>query len=210
MKKYAVYSWMVNCVSEKFCLWQSTTISMRTNTKCLFVRSNHFYSTFKLSQHSFCLTHVFTPKYSIFFCWVRFLVLLQYSTIYQTTETIFCWMLIFSFHCQSDASFFCQNNLPIYQNLFTGWPLWKDKADTWGNKTCLQPTQTQKENTTIYYNKLLKMKVNTCFQGNCQNKRGIGGTPQRLTETRGHISEHFKSIQIIIDKSSIFWTVGLS
>ena len=46
------------------------------------------------------------------------------------------------------------------------------------------------------------IKVNTCFQGNCQNKRGIGGTPQRLTETRGHISEHFKSIQIIINKSS--------
>ena len=107
-------------------------------------------------------------------------------------------------------AFFCQNNLPIYQNLFSGWPLWKDKADTWGNKTCLQPTQTQKENTTIYYNKLLKMKVNTCFQGNCQNKRGIGGTPQRLTETRGHISEHFKSIQIIINKTSIFWMGGLS
>ena len=70
--------------------------------------------------------------------------------------------------------------------------------------SCLLPTQTQKEDTTIYYNKLLKIKVNTCFQGNCQNKRGIGGTPQRLTETRGHISEHFKSIQIIINKSSIF------
>ena len=51
---------------------------------------------------------------------------------------------------------------------------------------------------------ILKIKVNICFQGNCQNKRGIGGTPQRLTETRGHISEHFKSIQIIINKSSIF------
>ena len=84
MKKYTVYSWMVNCVFEKFCLWQSTTISMWTNTKCLFVRSNHFYSTFKLSQQSFCLTNVLTPKYSIYFCWVRFLVLLQYSTIEPT------------------------------------------------------------------------------------------------------------------------------
>ena len=158
LKKYTVYSWMVNCVSEKFCLWQSTTISMRTNTKCLFVRSNHFYSTFKLSQHSFCLTHVFTPKYSIFFCWVRFLVLLQYSTIYQTTETIFCWMLIFSFHCQSDASFFCQNNLPIHQNLFTGWPLWKDKADTWGNKTCLFMFTTN-TNTKRRHNYLLQQVI---------------------------------------------------
>ena len=47
-----------------------------------------------------------TPKYSIYFCWVRFLVLLLYSTIEPTTETTFCWILIFSFHCQSDASFF--------------------------------------------------------------------------------------------------------
>ena len=117
-----------------------------------------FYSTFKLSQQSFCLTHVLTPKYSIYFCWVRFLVLLQYSTIEPTTETIFCWMLIFSFHCQSDASFFCQNNLPIYQNLFTGWPLWKDKVDTWGNKTCLFMFTTN-TNTKRKHNYLLEQVI---------------------------------------------------
>ena len=129
---------------------------MRTNTKCLFVRSNHFYSTFKLSQHSFCLTHVFTPKYSIFFCWVRFLVLLQYSTIEPTTETIFCWMLIFSSHCQSDASFFCQNNFPINKTYSQADHYEKTKLIPEVIKhvyLCLQPTQTQKGNTTIYYNK---------------------------------------------------------
>ena len=104
-------------------------------------------------------------------------------------------------------AFFCPNNLRIIKTYSQADHYEKTKLIPEVIKhvySCLQPTQTQKENTTIYYNKLLKIKVNTCFQGNCQNKRGIGGTPQRLTETRGHISEHFKSIQIIINKSSIF------
>ena len=104
-------------------------------------------------------------------------------------------------------AFFCPNNLRIIKTYSQADHYEKTKLIPEVIKhvySCLQPTQTQKENTTIYYNKLLKIKVNTCFQGNCQNKRGIGGTPQRLTETRGYISEHFKSIQIIINKSSKF------
>ena len=138
--------------------------------------------------------------------------LLQYSTIEPTTEASFCWMLIFSFHCQSDA-FFCQNNWPIIKTYSQADHYEKTKLIPEVTKhgyLCLQQPQTQKENTTIYYKKILKIKVITCFQGNCQNKRGIGGTPQRLTETRGYISEHFKSIQIIINKSSKFWTIGPS
>ena len=150
MKKYTVYFWMVNCVSEKFCLWQSTTISMWTNTKCLFVRSNHFYSTFKLSQQSFCLTNVFTPKYSIFFAGSDFLYCFNIQQLIQPLKQSFvgCWFS--HFIAKVMLVFFCQNNLPIYQNLFTGWPLWKDKVDTWGNKTCLFNQHKHKKKTQLF------------------------------------------------------------
>ena len=139
MKKYTVYSWMVNCVSEKFCLWQSTTISMWTNTKCLFVRSNYFYSTFRILQQYYLFDPCFNSKMLNIFLLGQISCIASISNNWSNhaTEAIFYWMLIFSSHCQSDASFFLSKQFTNYQNLFSGWPLWKDKVDTWGNKTCL-------------------------------------------------------------------------